>query len=46
VILACEGLAVALIAVAGIAVLAHGGYHHRAFSGFEGAATLGEESAR
>jgi len=72
VILACEGLAVALIAVVGIAVLAHGGYHHRAFSGspfrphgiafsvlglgvvnafggfsgFEGAATLGEESAR
>ncbi len=72
VILVCEGLAVALIAVVGIAVLAHGGYHHRAFSaspfrahgiaisvlglgvvnafggfsGFEGAATLGEEAAR
>ncbi len=72
VILLCEGLAIALIAVVGIVVLAHGGYHHRAFSaapfrthgiafsilglgvvnafggfsGFEGAATLGEESAR
>ncbi len=70
VILACEGLAVALITVVGIAVLVHGGYHHRAFSsspfrthgiafsvlglgvvsafggfsGFEGAATLGEEA--
>jgi len=32
VILGCEGLAVALIAVVGIAVLAHGGYHHRALS--------------
>jgi amino acid transporter len=72
VILACEGLAVALIAVVGIVVLVRGGYHHHAFStapfrphgiafsvlglgvvnafggfsGFEGAATLGEESAR
>ncbi len=72
VILACEGLAIALITVVGIAVLLHGGYRHRAFSsspfrthgiafgvlglgvvnafggfsGFEGAATLGEESAR
>lgn len=72
VILVCEALAIVLIAVVGIAVLAHGGYHHRAFSpapfrphgiafsvlglgvvsafggfsGFEGAATLGEESAR
>jgi amino acid transporter len=72
VILACEGLAVALIAVVGIVVLAHGGAHHNAFStapfrthgiafavlglgvvnafggfsGFEGATTLGEESAR
>ncbi len=72
VILVCEGLAIVLIAVVGIAVLAHGGYHHHAFSaapfrthgiafsilglgvvnafggfsGFEGAATLGEESAR
>jgi len=32
VILGCEGLAVGLIAVVGIAVLAHGGYHHRALS--------------
>jgi amino acid transporter len=72
VILICEGAAVALIAVVAVAVLAHGGAHHRAFSaapfqthgipfsilglgvvnafggfsGFEGAATLGEESAR
>ncbi len=72
VILACEGLAVALISVVAVAVLVKGGYHHRAlsaspfrphgvsfavlglgvvsafggFSGFEGAATLGEESAR
>ncbi len=72
VILACEALAVALIAVVGVAVLAHGGYHHHAFStapfqthgiafsvlglgvvsafggfsGFEGAAALGEESVR
>src|ERR1700677_1873592 len=72
VILACEGVAIVLIAVVGVAVLAHGGYHHHAlstapfrthgiafgvlglgvvnafggFSGFEGAATLGEESAR
>ncbi len=72
VILVCEGLAVILITVVGIAVLVHGGYHHRAFStspfrahgialgvlglgvvnafggfsGFEGAAALGEESAR
>jgi len=72
VILGCEGVAIVLIAVVGVAVLAHGGYHHRAlstapfrthgiafsvlglgvvnafggFSGFEGAATLGEESAR
>jgi amino acid transporter len=71
VILACEGVAVVLITVVGVAVLVHGGYHHRAFStspfalhgiafsvlglgvvnafggfsGFEGAATLGEESA-
>lgn len=70
VILVCEGLAIVLITVVGIAVLAHGGYHHHAFSaapfrahgiafsilglgvvsafgglsGFEGAATLGEES--
>lgn len=70
VILVSEGLAIVLIAVVGIAVLAHGGYHHHAFSaapfgthgiafsilglgvvsafgglsGFEGAATLGEES--
>ncbi len=72
VILACEGVAVALIAVVGIVVLARGSYHHHAlstvpfgthqiafsvlglgvvnafggFSGFEGAATRGEESAR
>ncbi len=72
VILACEGVAVALIAVVGIVVLARGGAHHHAFSaapfathgiafsllglgvvnafggfsGFEGAATLGEESVR
>jgi amino acid transporter len=72
VILACEGVAILLIAVVGVAVLAHGGYHHHAvssapfqthgvafsvlglgvvnafggFSGFEGAATLGEESTR
>jgi amino acid transporter len=71
VILVCEGVAIALITVVGIAVVAHGGYHHRAFSaapfrihgiafsvlglgvvnafggfsGFEGAAALGEESA-
>jgi len=71
-ILACEGIAVALIAVVGVAVLVKGGYHDRAlstapfqthgisfavlglgvvsafggFSGFEGAATLGEESKR
>lgn len=72
VIFACEGLAVLLLAVVGIAVLAKGGYHDHAFStapfathgvafgvlglgvvnafgafsGFEGAATLGEESRR
>jgi len=72
VIFICEGVAVLLIAVVGIAVLAKGGYHHHAFSGspftthgvalgvlglgvvnafgafsgFEGAATLGEESRR
>jgi amino acid transporter len=72
VILACEGVAILLIAVVGVAVLTHGGYHHHAlstapfqthgiafsvlglgvvnafggFSGFEGAATLGEESTR
>jgi amino acid transporter len=72
VILGCEGVAIVLIAVVGVAVLAHGGYHHHAlstapfrthgiafsilglgvvnafggFSGFEGAATLGEESTR
>lgn len=71
VIFACEGIAVVLLAIVGIAVLARGGYHHHAFSsapfqlhgialgvlglgvvnafsafsGFEGAATLGEESA-
>lgn len=71
VILACEAVAVALIAVVGIAVLTHGGVHSHTlsaapfathgvalgvlglgvvnafggFSGFEGAATLGEESA-
>lgn len=70
VILVCEGLAIVLVAVVGIAVLAHGGRHGHgfstapfqthgiafsvlglgvvnafgAFSGFEGAATLGEES--
>jgi amino acid transporter len=70
VILACEGVAIVLIAIVGVSVLAHGGYHHHAlstapfrthgiafsvlglgvvsafggFSGFEGAATLGEES--
>ncbi|HUY30499.1 MAG TPA: APC family permease, partial [Acidimicrobiales bacterium] len=72
VIFACEGIAVALLAVVGVAVVAKGGYHHHAlslspftthgvafgvlglgvvnafgaFSGFEGAATLGEESRR
>lgn len=72
VILACEGAAVALLAVVGIAVVAKGGYAHHglslspfrlhglglgvlglgvvnafgAFSGFEGAATLGEETRR
>jgi amino acid transporter len=72
VILACEGAAVALITVVGIAVLAAGGYHHHGisaapftphgvsltvlalgvtaafgqFSGFESAATLGEEARR
>ena len=72
VILVCEALAVALIAVVGVAVVVHGGDHHHAlslspfsahgasfavlglgvvsafggFSGFEGAATLGEESTR
>jgi len=33
VILACEGVAVALIAVVGIVVLARGSYHHHAPSG-------------
>ncbi len=72
VIFACEGVAVALLAVVGIVVVAKGGYHHHAlssspfqlhglavgvlglgvvnafgaFSGFEGAATLGEETRR
>ena len=72
VILACEGAAVALIAVVAIAALAAGGYHHHGvtaapfaphgvslavlalgvtaafgqFSGFESAATLGEEARR
>ncbi len=72
VILACEGVAVGLLAVVGVVVVAKGGYHHHAlpaspfqahglaigvlglgvvnafsaFSGFEGAATLGEESRR
>lgn len=73
VIFACEGIAVALLAVVGIAVVASGGAHHHsalsaapfhlhgvafsvlglgvvnafsAFSGFEGAATLGEETRR
>src|SRR6266568_1152803 len=72
VILACEGAAIALIAVVAVAVLAAGGYHHHGltaapfsphgvslsvlalgvtavfgqFSGFEGAATLGEEARR
>lgn len=70
VIFVCEGAAVLLLAIVGIVVLAHGGYHHHAFSpapfevhgitlgilglgvvnafsafsGFEGAAVLGEES--
>lgn len=70
VIFLVEGIAVVLLAIVGIAVVAHGGYHHHAlssspfqlhglalgviglgvvnafgaFSGFEGAATLGEES--
>ncbi len=72
VIFVCEGIAVLLLAIVGIVVLTHGGYHHHAwslapfsthgialgvlglgvvnafgaFSGFEGAATLGEESKR
>ena len=72
VIFVCEGIAVVLLTIVGVAVLAHGGYHHDAwslapfsthgialgvlglgvvnafgaFSGFEGAATLGEESRR
>lgn len=72
VILACEGVAVILLAVVGVVVMAKGGYHHHAlsaspfqlhgvalgvlglgvvnafgaFSGFEGAATLGEETRR
>jgi amino acid transporter len=73
VIFACEGLAVALLAVVGAAVVVAGGAHHGsalapgpfelhgvglsvlglgvvnafgAFSGFEGAATLGEEARR
>ena len=73
VIFACEGVAVALLAVVGVAVVVSGGAHHRsalsgapfqlhgiavsvlglgvvnafgAFSGFEGAATLGEEVRR
>lgn len=74
VIFACEGIAVALLAVVGIAVVVSGGtdHHHSAlsaapfnlhgvafsvlglgvvnafsaFSGFEGAATLGEETRR
>ncbi|HET9058592.1 MAG TPA: APC family permease [Acidimicrobiales bacterium] len=73
VIFACEGLAIALLAVVGIAVVVSGGAHHHpalsfapfhlhgiafsvlglgvvnafgAFSGFEGAATLGEEARR
>lgn len=71
-IFVCEGVAIVLIAVVGVAILARGGYHHHAFStgpfqthgiafsvlglgvvnafggfsGFEGAATLGEESTR
>jgi amino acid transporter len=72
VILACEGIAVLLIAVVAVVVVLHGGHHHdhqplslspfrihgitlgvlgsgivlgfSGFSGFEGAATLGEES--
>ena len=70
VIFAFEGVAVVLLGIVGVAVLAHGGYHHHAlssapfqlhglafgvlglgvvnafsaFSGFEGAATLGEEA--
>lgn len=73
VIFACEGVAVALLAVVGVAVVVSGGAHHHsalsaapfqphgvafsvlglgvvnafsAFSGFEGAATLGEETRR
>lgn len=72
VVFVCEGAAIVLISIVGVAVLAHGGYHHHAFSaapfathgialgilglgvvnafggfsGFEGAATLGEESQR
>ena len=73
VIFACEGIAVALLAVVGISVIVSGGAHHHsalalspfklhgvalsvlglgvvnafgAFSGFEGAATLGEEARR
>ena len=73
VIFVCEGVAVALLAVVGVAVVASGGAYHRsalsaapfglhgvamsvlglgvvnafgAFSGFEGAATLGEEARR
>ena len=69
VILICEGVAIALIAVVGVAVLVRNGHHHAfstapfrahgialsvlglgvvngfgGFSGFEGAATLGEEA--
>ena len=73
VIFVCEGIALVLLAVVGVAVVAHGGSPHHpplstapfrphgialgvlglgvvnafsAFSGFEGAATLGEESRR
>ncbi len=72
VIFVCEGIAVVLLAIVGVAVLAKGGFHHHAFSsspfrlhglalgilglgvvnafsafsGFEGASTLGEESTR
>lgn len=71
VIFVFEGVAILLIAIVGVVILAHGGYHHHAssvrpfalhglafgvlaigvvnafggFSGFEGAATLGEEAA-
>ncbi len=72
VIFVCEGVAIALLSIVGIAVMVKGGYHHHvfsdspfllhgismsvlglgvvnafsAFSGFEGATTLGEETKK